>query len=286
MAPEMAHPELTILLARQRSGTNALLSVLATNPDIFCFDEVFRRDDLMRPDPVQVRGNYFNFLQEYAAGDITRTFPDRHEQVFVDYLDHLRRLTDRRLIVADVKYNSTHHISGVWRPIAHPTLFDYAKSRQVAILHLFRRNYLRGLLSHLKAWESRRYYVFDGPAPPDVRVTVPLPWALQEIERWHAEDASVAAAFEDYAFYKRVEYSDLFPDTSGSIPEAALEDLREWFGVRDVFVNRASLTKQSSLPLAATIENIAEVAHALRGTSFEYCLDDEPAYRCAPGPVG
>jgi hypothetical protein len=279
----MPHPQFTILLARQRSGTNALSSVLGSNPDIFCFDEVFRLDDLIRPDPVQIRGNYFNFLEEYAAGDVTRIFPDRHERVFADYLAHLGALAPKRLVVMDVKYNSTHHISAVWRPIAHPPLFDYIKSSRLAVLHLVRRNYLRGLLSHLKAWESKRYYVFDGPSPPDVRVPVPLPWALHEMDRWRSEDDSVAAAFDGYPFYKQVEYSALFPDTSGSIPADRLADLREWFDAPDAFVNRASLTKQSSLPLAATIENSGEIEAALRGTPFEYCLDDEPAYRGAPG---
>jgi hypothetical protein len=282
----MPHPQFTILLARQRSGTNALSSVLGTNPEIFCFDEVFRLDDLIRPDPLQIRGNYFTFLEEYAAGDVTRTFPDRHAQVFADYLAHLAALARTRLIVMDVKYNSTHHISGVWRPIAQPTLFDYIKSSRVAVLHLVRRNYLRGLLSHLKAWESKRYYIFDGAAPPDVRIPVPLPWALHEMERWRSEDDSVAAAFDDYPFYKRVEYSTLFPDPSGSIPAAALADLRAWFDVPDAFANRASLTKQSSLPLAETIENMDEVVSALRGTPFEHCLDDEPAYRGAAGNPG
>jgi hypothetical protein len=282
MAAGMPHPQFTILLARQRSGTNALSSVLGSHPEIFCFDEVFRLDDLIRPDPVQIRGNYFTFLEEYAAGDITRTFPNRHEQVFADYLAHLAALARTRFIVVDVKYNSTHHISGVWRPIGQPTLFDYIKSSGVAVLHLVRRNYLRGLLSHLKAWESKRYYVFDGPAPPDLRVSVPLPWAVHELERWRAEDDGVAAAFDGYPFYKQVEYSTLFPDTSGSFPPDMLAEFGNWFGVPDAFVNRASLTKQSSLPLAATIENMDDVASALRGTAFEYCLEDEPAYRGIP----
>jgi hypothetical protein len=119
----MAHPAVTVLLARQRSGTNALMSVLETNPDIFCFDEVFRLDEGPRQDAVQQRANYFNFLKGYAGSDIARSFPDRHEQVLTDYLAHLRGLVDVSRIVVDVKYNSTHHLSGVWRPIGEPTLF-------------------------------------------------------------------------------------------------------------------------------------------------------------------
>ena len=275
----MPHPDFTVLLARQRSGTNALLSVLGTHPGIFCFDEVFRRDDLIRPDPIQIRGNYFNFLEEYAAADVTRIFPDRHEEVLTAYLAHLRRLAPKRMVVVDVKYNSTHHLSGVWRPIAEPTLFGWLKERSIAVLHLTRRNYLRCLLSHLKAWESKQYYVFDGRAPEDVRVTVPAAWALGEMQRWQMEDDLVASAFAGYGQYKQVDYADLFPDDSGAIAAGALEDLRAWFDVPDAFVNRASLSKQSALPLAETIENFADVMATLQGTPFEGCLDDEPAYR-------
>lgn len=275
----MAHPEVTVLLARQRSGTNALMSVLETNPEIFCFDEVFRLDEGPRRDPVQRRANYFAFLEEYAGGDIARTFPDRHEQLLTDYLAHLRRLVDANRIVVDVKYNSTHHLSGVWRTIAEPTLFGMLKAREVAILHLTRRNYLRCLLSTMKAWESKQYYARTHQPVPDRRITILADWALGLVAQWRDEDALVERAFAGYAHYKQVEYADLFPDASGAMAAAPLEDLRAWFGVGPVFTNRASYAKQSSLPLAETVDNLEELAKTFRGTPFEYCLDDEPAYR-------
>lgn len=274
----VVHPEFTVLLARQRSGTNALRSVLTTHPEIFCFDEVFRCDDLVPPDPVQIRGNFFNFLKEYGRADIARTFPNRHEQVFTDYLAHLRALTPKRFIVIDIKYNSTHHLSGVWRPMLQPPLFTQLKTRQIAVLHLTRRHYLRALLSHLKAWQTKQYKIVDGKAPPDIRVSVPGTWALAEFERWRAEDESVIAAFHEYPFYRRIDYADLFADASGRIAAAALEELRAWFDVADAFTNRPRPAKQSSLPLAAAIENLDEVVGVLRGTRFEYCLEDEAAY--------
>ena len=67
----MAHPEFTVLLARQRSGTNALRSVLDTHPDICCFDEVFKIEWRFSDDPMKRASNYFTFLEEYCAGDIS-----------------------------------------------------------------------------------------------------------------------------------------------------------------------------------------------------------------------
>lgn len=275
----MAHPEFTFLFARQRSGTNALRSIVGTNPDIACFTEVFKPEERESPDPLKRASNYFTFLPHYCAGDVTRAFPDRVDTLFDDYLAYLRPLAAKPLKVLDVKYNSTHHITGTWRAIAEPTLFSLVKAREHAVLHLVRRNYLRSLLSHLKAWESKRYYKYDPSPEADTRVMVYTDWAIPEMERWRAEDDLVAAAFEGYAHYLRLEYDDLFPDATGAMAPSALEQLRAWFGVPDVFSNHATLFKQSSLPLADTIANFDEVREALTGTRFAYCLDDEGAYR-------
>jgi hypothetical protein len=275
----MGHPEFTFLLARQRTGTNALRSVLQSNPNLFCFDEVFKIEDRHSPNDDKRISNYFTFLEHYCAGDVTRAFPDQVEAVFDAYLVYLRGLTDKRLKVVDVKYNSTHHVTGTWRAVAEPTLFDLVKARELSVLQLCRRNYLRCLLSHLKAWESNTYYEYASPAPPDRRIVVYADWALGQFERWRLEDELVAAAFAGYAHYAQVEYDDLFPDFTGAIAGKPLETLRGWFGVGNAFSNAATLSKQSSLPLADTIENYDEVKTALTGTRYAYCLQDEGAYR-------
>ena len=275
----MGHPEFTFMLARQRTGTNALRSVLQSNPDIFCFDEVFKLEDRHSSSEAKRVSNYFTFLEQYCAGDITRAYPDQVEPLFDAYLAYLRGLADKRLKVVDVKYNSTHHISGTWRAVAEPTLFDLIKARELSVLQLCRRNYLRCLLSHLKAWESKQYYEYEQPAPPDRRIVVYADWALGQFERWRLEDELVATAFAGYHHFRQVEYADLFPDFSNAIPDGPLAGLRGWFGVRDEFSNAAKLSKQSSLPLADTIENFDEVKAALTGTRYAYCLQDEAAYR-------
>ena len=277
----MTFPDVTVLLARQRSGTNALRSVLDTHPDICCFDEVFKFEDRRSSDPRVRASNYFTFLEAYCAGDVTRAFPDRHDQLFDDYLTYLRGLTPKRHIVVDVKYNSTHHIGGVWRSIGSPTLFELIKARGLGVIQLTRHNHLRCLLSTLKGRATGRYYVRDGVAPPDLQVTVPPAEALATMEHWAFEDNGVAGAFLDWARFLRVEYTDLFPDGSGAMAPGALQQLAAWFGVGDTFTNQATLTRQSSLPLDQTIANFAQLQAALRGTAFEWCLADEPAYRAA-----
>ena len=290
-------PEFTILLARQRTGTNALRSVLDTHRDICCFDEVFKLEDRQSPDPRVRASNYFTFLERHCAGDITRAFPDRHAELFTAFLAHLRTLTAKRHIVIDVKYNSTHHITGEWRSLGSPTLFDLIRSHGVGVIQLTRHNLLRCLLSTIKGRTTGRYYVRDNAAPPpDLRVTVPIDAALATMEHWAFEDDVVAGSFADWPRYTRLEYSELFPDRSGAMSAQALAGLARWFGVEPAFTNRVTLSKQSSLPLASTIANFDEVRAALQDTRFAWFLDDEPAYRqpaagvvagpaAAPGPT-
>jgi hypothetical protein len=140
------HGEFTVLLARQRSGTNALRSVLDTHPDIFCFNEVFKLSDRHSEHPFIKTANYFTFLERYCAGDVSRSFPDRSAEAFTDYLAYLRGLVTKKLLVLDVKYNSTHIVTDSWREIGEPTLFPLLKAQQIRVLHLTRRNLLRCLI--------------------------------------------------------------------------------------------------------------------------------------------
>jgi hypothetical protein len=224
--------------------------------------------------------NYFTFLEQYCAGDVARAFPDRTGEVFPAYLAYLRGLTTKRLLVVDVKYNSTHIVAEPFLETFQPMLFKLLQKHQVGVLHLTRRNLLRCLLSSRKAWKSNRYHIEDGQRLPDVRVTLPVEWTLDRLQVWAMEDERFSAAFDGYDVYKRIDYADLFSEASGTAVDAhALSDLAAWFGVSDDFTNRASFLKLSSLPLDQTIENFDDVRAALLGTSFESCLDDEPAYR-------
>lgn len=275
----VSHPEFTVLLARQRSGTNALRSVLGTHPEIHCFDEVFKVATQLEVDVPAKFGNYFAFLEQYCAGDVRKMFPDRYAETFAAYLVHLRGLTPKSRIVIDIKYDSTHHVTGVWRELAKPTLFGLLESQGIGVLHLTRRNLLRCLLSNMKSWQSKRYHAPRGAARRDLQIKLGPEWALGRMQQWADEDRLVAESFQGYEFYKRVEYTDLFPDSSGAVDETALDDIAKWFGVPDGFTHESPLEKISYLPLEETIENFAALSAVLRGTPFEACLDDEPSYR-------
>jgi hypothetical protein len=285
----MRTDDFIVLLARQRSGTNALRSVLHTHKDICCLNEVFAisiRDTKVCffPDgatsvPLS-ETSFFTFQEKYARGDVRKLAPDNHGKLFLDYLEYLRAFTPRRFIMMDVKYNSTHFLTEPFSRCGEPYLFRLIKEHRLRVINLTRKNFLRVILSQLKAERSGKWVVFKGQAPQkDVSVNVDVATLLPQLECYDAEDRHIENHFSAYDRYVTYEYEDVFPDSSGSVSPHVLSDISKWLGVENDYRNEANLHKQSSLPLSETIANFAEVRATLRGTRFEYCLEDEPAYR-------
>jgi hypothetical protein len=272
------YSDFTILLARQRSGTNPVRSVLESHRDVFCFNEVFNFGDRDADEPLLRRTNFFTFLVAYAQGDLTRVFPDRHETVFLDFLEYLRCFTPKAHKVIDVKLNTTHFLTEPWAENAtSPYLYDLIVRHELRVLHLTRRNYLRSVLSSEKAWHSGRYTV-ERTQPPyeDVTRAVDVAFLLRELEKCAEEDEAVAHRFASYPLYLAFDYADVF--ARGGASGEFLDTVASWLAIPSSFRRTPRYRKQSSLPLRETIANYDEVERALRGTRFEYCLDDEPVY--------
>lgn len=279
------------MLARQRSGTNPLRSVLESHPDIFCTPEILHPE----PSPeaeLEVETNYFEFLERHTAGAIKPVLTSWEEQgrIFVDYLRFLRCFSDKRYVLLDVKYNSTHHMDGPWREIsAQPGLFRLIKQNHLHVLNLARRNYLRFYLSWMKANLTERWTI-DSDATrsqevvdADPRVVVPVDDLMYMLDLSRSETDMVSRSFEDYQPRLEIEYDDLFPQMDGEPSRHELGRLAAWLGIEDRFpALKPRYRKQAVRPLQDTIRNYDEVVAALRGTEFEYCLADEQMYRGSP----
>jgi hypothetical protein len=292
-----------VLLARQRSGTNPLRSVLGTHPDVFCVPEVF--NDQPSPDwRLEVDTNWANYLVRRAGGDLRSVLaaPD-HRELFLDFLEYLRAFSDKRFLLIDVKYNSTHHVMKYWRFLGEePFLFTLLKAEGVRVLNLTRSNYLRYWLSEVKAQLTRSWEAFDEavvgdtnwyrekyagrPARDEPTVKLDVGETLETLEHCRAENEMVRTSFAGYDRYLELEYTELFTQIGAPASEAGLERICGWLGISPDFAERRpQYKKQSALPLEQTIENYGEIAAALSGTAFEGCLEDEPLYRMASPPV-
>jgi hypothetical protein len=293
-----------ILLARQRSGTNPLRSVLEGHPEIACTEEVLNH----RPTPdyqLELETNYFRFLDARFEGSLLDFISlEDQEQVFLDFLDHLRAVYDKRYLVIDIKYNSTHHLDAAWRFITEePALFGFVKKHGLRVVNLTRQNFLRYYVSEMKAQRSGTWDVFDEKVVGD------RPWYIQQyletgrvkvpyrdtkiqldpeemvatLELCRSENDVVTAAFKDYEHYITFDYQDVFPRLNSPPASAVLTGIADWLGLGDEFSEkRPQYKKQSALPLDETIENYGQVTEALRGSDFEYCLTDERMYTAPP----
>jgi len=283
----MDYSTFVILLARQRSGTHALGAFLETHPEVFYIDEIFHLDDAERPGTGET--NFFAFVKKEAGQDPLKLIPVDHEALFLKYLAYLRGFTAKRYIVLDVKYNSAHLLLRNYKSLASPPyLFDLILKHGMRTFALKRKNYLRYLVSITKAAANGRFgvRVFDPPAA-DEKTRIYIPTLLHELAQCRAEDELVDRGFGEYARHTGYnydgklftsDYADLFPATEAGLAAEFLQRFSSWLGIANDFRQECRFKKQSSMPLAETIENYQEVVCALRGTAFEYCLSDEPFY--------
>jgi hypothetical protein len=274
-----------VLLARQRSGTNPFRAVLGSHPEIFCFPEVFNNRVAAR-ERFGAEANYFDFVARRAGGDAHKVVGrDDDEDLFLDFLEYLRCFTSKRFMLIDVKYSSTHHVSKAWRFITkEPHLFFLIRKHRLRVINLQRRNYLRYCLSELKAQATQTWTLLDRPSgdarPTDQAIAVDTEWLLRMLELCRSEDEAVTRSFENYRLSLRLDYEDLFSEIGAPMSAATLNRIADWLHIEPAFSQtKPRYRKQSVLPLEETIQNYDEVADALRGTGFEYCLNDEAIYR-------
>jgi hypothetical protein len=278
--------DVVILLARQRSGTNALRDVLDSHPEVFCLPEVFQAE----PSPkarFEVEANYFNFFD--ARKDSMKqvlTSDDAQERLFLEYLQFLGTFSEKPYVVVDIKYNSAHNVDGPWRDIgAPPTLFQMIRRNGIRVLNLTRSNYLRYYLSWLKTERTRKYHLHaggsgDAPQVEDEGIAVDVDDMLLRIELCRFEDQVVKRVLGGGPGYMAIEYEELFPRIGAPPSEQVLGQIAAWLGIEAEFKkSQPRYRKQSVLPLSEAITNYEEVAEALRGTEFEYVLVDEAPYR-------
>ncbi len=282
--PPADYSDFVVLLSRQRSGTNALRSVLDTHPDVFCFNEVFNLPDRDADDELLRESNFFTFVERYAGGDIRKTLPDNHERLFLDFLDYLRCLSDKRYALIDIKYNMTQLLVPTWHRPGTPYLFDLIARHRLRVLNVTRRNYLRWFLSVKKANDSGVYSVDRSKSTyADQAIHLPAAYTVREMTTCAEEDELITRYLGpvDEALRLEFEYAELFPGGAVVVDPDHLARFSAWLDIPNEFELEPEYRKQSSLPLSEAIENYDEIAAALRDTPLAYCLEDEPAYRAA-----
>lgn len=268
-------PEPIVLLARQRSGTNAARLVLKTHSEIYDLGEVFDLGERHSEYELKRATNYFNFLTVYADGDLARVFPDRHAVVFSDFLAYLKAFTDKRYLIIDVKYSTLHLLHEPHASFGYPYLFNLIADHGLRVIQITRRNYLRYFLSVKKATASGVWQVEVGGEPVDEPILLDVPELIRSLERCEQEDRMVSDFLGHYGRFLSQEYAEMVTPGGAGLDMHFLERISAWLSIPNSFDNTLPILRQSYLPLPDAIENFHEVAMALQNTRFAHCLDDE-----------
>lgn len=263
-----------IILAAQRSGTNALRSVLDTHPEISAeMGEIFEES----PGAPLPNSRFFEFLAARVKEDPTWALPNRRKELFVDFLDRIPALTGKALNVIDVKYNSTHHLDGYWRePGEVPAFFDIIRDLRIPIVHLIRENMLKTIISELRAEVLNQYTAIHGDAVNRQPIYIAPHKVLHRIRRLDQSISVVRNLLSSYLKSIELTYEEVFnisdittPGEIRPLNSECLERLAKFFGRDAAFDNRPQYQKLTDNRLEVAIENWTEVRSALLGTPFQ-----------------
>lgn len=255
------------LLARQRSGTGALGSVLGKHPQLRYVGEVFH------PSNVGQEQNFWTFLQQHVAGHPDEILPDQRYEHFLAFLEELSAGASDQTLVVDVKYRSVHHLDGGWRGlVARPTMFVRMIEGKVPMLHLTRRNALHSYVSGRLAEENQVWHTRDADRMKVASLIINPRQLSNYIANATREIALVEEWTKAYARKELFDYDEMF-DSDGLIEAALAQRIAKRLGVTDFEDRSPSFIKQAPTRIANAIENYPLVRKALAGSEFAWMLD-------------
>lgn len=274
---------IVVLLARQRSGTHFLRSVLGSHPEVQCWGEILnsREDAIKRFD-----WNYFSYLARTT--DIASYHPDTALHHFEGYIDWLCERSDSPNVVIDIKYNSLNHVPVGWvGPASPPAILTWFIERGAKVLRLTRRNLLRHVVSEKLANANKRWHVMEGESLKKSTVALQPEAILRRLKVAGQSDAYFDHVLTLYPGlgpeqYLQFDYEDMVPVVNAGIAEEVKAKVAAFLNVdSSFFITQGNLRKSASKGLKDIISNYDQVVSLLKGTQYEPFLQDEKMHRGA-----
>jgi hypothetical protein len=260
---------LGVIIARQRSGTGALGSVLDQHPSVSSLGEVFHHDAIDR------EPNYFWFLRNLIERDPDMGLPAAHGKRFTLYADFLKARTQKAHTIIDIKYSSLHHFNGYWLGILEPpAIFQILRGRKIPVIHLGRKNHLKAFVSGQLAQLNDEWHAKSQDAITIRNLIVDPPACLQFIRTMKREYERVRKILEKHPKLLELEYSEIF-DEAGELRAAVAEQLADFLQIAPFKKRRPAFVKQTSGALRDVIENFDELAKALDATDHARMLRED-----------
>jgi hypothetical protein len=157
---------IVFVIAKQRSGTNYLRSMLVSTGRIADCGEVVHPDGSMEE---HENSNYLRFRRKVLEKKPELSIPTREnvQELFTRYLDFLaQHAPEEEWRLVDVKYNAVHNFNTVWySPLERPHLFTLLDQWEIPVIHLVRENIFRCYVSSVFASANNFYLLKDEDRP-------------------------------------------------------------------------------------------------------------------------
>lgn len=151
-APDALSERLVVMLSHERSGSHFVANMLRSSGKLVSVDEVCNFNAV---DPSRSRLSFFRFRHEYQLKNPELAYRPESQSLtaFCDrYFAHLLASTKAAKVLVDIKYGHVHNFEiGWWPSETRPFLAKYLESRNVAILHLVRRDPVAATVSNFVA---------------------------------------------------------------------------------------------------------------------------------------
>jgi hypothetical protein len=150
-------------------------------------------------------------MMQRAQGDPTCTLPHQRIELFKSYLRELPAICNKQHVVLDVKYNSVHHIHKLWQtPLTPPPFFQVVRELGIPVIHLFRRNILKTVISNIRADMLRQYIVRSNEKLDSRALDVNPKEVVQRLDTLKRLQHAVLEYIGNYPNVTTVYYEDLF----------------------------------------------------------------------------
>ena len=257
-----------LLLARQRSGTSALGSILNKSSEAYYLGEPFNLANFGKP------RNFFSYKEQAVLENPELMRPDRNQELWEGFVDAMNEKFGGKGFI-DVKYNQTHHVNGdSYLPTNPPWLVAHAFSQKLPIVHLTRRNHLKNFVSVVRAKKTGVWHTKVKHEALERQVSINVDELMNHIRLCENTLNLFDGWMKNRGHVLTLDYSETFK-SDGNLSDKAVEGIERLTGYSGLEALRTDFIKQTSDDLAEEIENFIDVAAALAPTEHAWMLDDQ-----------
>jgi hypothetical protein len=282
---------ITLLMARQRSGTNVLRRCLSTHNKIYSINEIFDTGiynnsnfdlysnnylELISENKSDLIGSYYSYNFDYMNN--TKK-PITNLKTFEKYVNFIREVCPAENIIIDIKYNHIRNLHGFITPLTEgqPELFKIIQKNNWKVLNLTRKNYVKTFISGDLALKTGAYVVDKDSkikANDEIKLNINTQNLLNSINQMKKEDLYILERLSNYTNYEQIDYLEMF-DAEQNFCSNFLEKMALFFNVENNFNKSPLLKKLQNKTLKEIVVNYKEVEVALQTTEFYKLLDEK-----------